>query len=75
MLVGASGCGKSQAWNTLLEAMQIVDKVKGEKYIIDPKAIIKDQLYGKMDKFTMEWQDGVFTCILRKILENQKGES
>jgi len=47
-----------------------VDKVKGERYIIDPKAIIKDQLYGKMDKFTMEWQDGVFTCILRKILEN-----
>jgi len=75
MLVGPTGCGKSQAWKTLLEAMQIVDKVKGEYYIIDPKSIGKDQLYGKMDKFTMEWQDGIFTNTLRKILENQKGES
>jgi len=55
--------------------MAIVDKVKGECYIIDPKAIVKDQLYGKMDKFTMEWQDGIFTNTLRKILENQKGEA
>jgi len=50
--------------------MQIVDKIKGESYIIDPKALTKEQLYGLMDKFTMEWQDGVFTNILRKIVEN-----
>ena len=59
----------------LLEALQGVDKIKGDSYIIDPKAISKEHLYGKMDNFTLEWQDGVFTNILRKILENQKGES
>ena len=52
-----------------------MDKIKGDSYIIDPKAIIKDLLYGRMDNYTMEWQDGVFTSILRKIIENQRGES
>lgn len=75
MLVGPSGCGKSQAWKVLAEAMERVDKVKTEWYIIDPKAISKDELYGRLDNTTMEWTDGVFTGVLRKITENQRGES
>lgn len=75
MMVGPSGCGKSVAWRVLLEAMFKVDKVKGESYIVDPKAIIKDELYGKLDNTTLEWTDGVFTGILRKITENVRGES
>ena len=75
MLVGPTGCGKSAAWNTLLSTLTEVDKIKGEKYIIDPKAITKDELYGKLDNTTMEWTDGIFTHILRKIVENQRGES
>ena len=50
--------------------MFLIDKIKGDSYIIDPKAISKEFLYGKMDNFTMEWQDGVFTSILRKVIEN-----
>lgn len=75
MMVGPSGCAKSAAWKVLLEAMTIVDKVKGDSYIIDPKAIIKDELYGKLDSTTLEWTDGIFTHILRKITENVRGES
>lgn len=75
MLVGPSGCGKSQAWKVLAEAMEKVDKIKTEWYIIDPKAISKDELYGRLDNTTMEWTDGVFTGVLRKITENQRGES
>ena len=75
MLVGPTGCGKSAAWNTLLSALTLVDGIKAEKYIIDPKAIHKDDLYGKLDNTTMEWTDGIFTYILRKICENQRGES
>lgn len=75
MLVGPCGCGKTAAWKVLLEALQGVDKVKGDHYIIVPKAISKDELYGRLDNTTVEQTDGVFTLILRKILANQRGES
>lgn len=75
MLVGPTGSGKTQAYKVLQEALGLLDKTKGEIYIIDPKAIQKDSLYGKMDPYTLDWQDGIFTSILRKILANQKGES
>ena len=42
--------------------------------MIDPKAICKDDLYGKLDATTAEWTDGVFTGILRKIIDNARGE-
>ena len=75
MLVGPCGCGKSAAWRVLLESLFRCDKVKGDSYIVDPKAISKDELYGRLDNTTLEWTDGVFTSILRKILANQRGES
>jgi len=75
MMVGPTGCGKSAAWRVLIEAMFKVDKIKGEYYIVDPKAVSKDDLYGKLDSATLEWTDGIFTHILRKITENARGES
>jgi dynein heavy chain 1 len=75
MMVGPTGCGKSQAWRVLLETMERTDGIKGESYIIDPKAISKDELYGKLDSTTAEWTDGVFTQILRRVIDNHRGES
>jgi len=75
MMVGGSGTGKSAAWRILLEASQVIDGIKGESYIIEPKAFNKDNLYGKLDPTTLDWTDGVFTGTLRKILDNQRGES
>ena len=75
MLVGPTGCGKSAAWKSLLAATCKIDNIKGESYIIDPKAISKDELYGRLDNTTMEWTDGIFTHVVRKIVENQRGES
>lgn len=68
MLVGPVGTGKSAAWRVLLEAMEKVDGVKGMSYVLDPKVVAKEQLYGRLDSTTLEWQDGVFTAVLRKIL-------
>ena len=68
--MGPSGCGKSSAWKVLAEAISKVDGMKTEWYIIDPKAIVKDELYGKLDGTTLEWTDGVFTGVLRRITEN-----
>lgn len=39
MIVGASGVGKSSALKTLSIGMEEEDGVKGELYIIDPKAV------------------------------------
>ena len=53
MMVGPSGCGKTKAWQVLINALERTDKVKGESYVIDPKAISKDELYGRLDNTTL----------------------
>lgn len=70
MLVGPSCTGKTTAWRTLLKALSKVDGIKGDFYVIDPKSIKKDKLYGTLDPNTLEWTDGIFTKLLRKICES-----
>ncbi|EWC45394.1 cytoplasmic dynein heavy chain [Drechslerella stenobrocha 248] len=74
MMVGESGSGKSSAWKVLLQAMQQVEGVEGVFHIIDPKVMSKEALYGSLDSTTREWTDGLFTSILRKIVDNLRGE-
>jgi len=75
MVVGNSGCGKSCIWRSLLQALKLVDGIDGVYHIIEPKVMSKDALYGTIDSTTREWTDGLFTSILRKILDNMRGES
>jgi dynein heavy chain 1, cytosolic len=75
MMVGPSGSGKSNAWKVLLEALTLVDNIEGISYVINPKAMSKESLYGHMDTTTREWNDGLFTYILRKIIDNVRCES
>lgn len=74
MMVGPSGSGKTSSWRVLLKAMEMIDGVKGQAYVIDPKAIKKEYLYGSLDPNTLEWTNGIFTHILRTILNNVRGE-
>ena len=74
MMVGSSGSGKSSAWRILLKALQKVDGVEGVCHVIDPKVMSKEHLYGTLDSTTREWTDGLFTNILRKIVDNLRGE-
>ena len=39
------------------------------------KAISKEELYGNLDPNTREWTDGLFTAILRRIVDNVRGEA
>jgi dynein heavy chain 1, cytosolic len=75
MMVGPSGTGKTNAWNVLLSALERMDGIEGVSYVIDPKAMHKDALYGTLDPTTREWNDGLFTHILRKIVDDVRGES
>ncbi|KAI8852562.1 dynein heavy chain and region D6 of dynein motor-domain-containing protein [Chytridium lagenaria] len=50
---------KSSAWRVLLEALELADGTEGSS----------------MDNTTREWTDGLFTHILRKIIDNVRGES
>ncbi|SJL06320.1 related to Cytoplasmic dynein 1 heavy chain 1 [Armillaria ostoyae] len=75
MMVGPSGSGKTNAWQVLLAALERLDGIEGVSYVIDPKAMHKDTLYGTLDATTREWNDGLFTHILRKIVDDVRGES
>eukprot|EP00917_Polyrhabdina_sp_WS-2016_P007442 GHVP01016658.1.p1 GENE.GHVP01016658.1~~GHVP01016658.1.p1 ORF type:complete len:4656 (-),score=837.71 GHVP01016658.1:4666-18633(-) len=72
MIVGSVGTGKTSAWKTLFEATEHVTGKKGTRYIIDPKTVSKEHLFGKLDSTTLEWTDGIFTFILRKINASPK---
>lgn len=74
MLVGAAATGKSQTWRVLLDSLQRMDGIEGVSYAIEPKALDKDKLYGSLDPTTREWTDGLVTHILRKIVDNARGE-
>ncbi|KAK2722142.1 hypothetical protein QYM36_002631, partial [Artemia franciscana] len=74
MMVGPSGSGKSTAWRVLLNALERLEGTEGVSHVIDPKAISKEALYGVLDPNTREWTDGLFTHILRKIIDNVRGE-
>ncbi|RKP02777.1 hypothetical protein CXG81DRAFT_10371 [Caulochytrium protostelioides] len=75
MLVGPSGKGKSTVWTTLLAALEATTGIESCHYVIDAKAMTKDQLYGSLEPTTWEWTDGLFTAILRRILDNVRGEA
>ena len=74
MMVGPSASGKTAAHQVLLSALERLEGLEGQAYLIDPKSISKDDLYGTLDSTTREWNDGLFTSILRKIIDNVRGE-
>ncbi|KAK6094055.1 dynein heavy chain [Batrachochytrium dendrobatidis] len=75
MIVGPSGSGKSLVRKVLFEALDKIENADGHVYILEPKSSNKDKLYGFLDATTREWTDGVFTHILRKIIDDVRGES
>ena len=74
MMVGDSGSGKSTIWKALLNALQKAEGVEGVSHVIDSKVMSKETLYGSLDSTTREWTDGLFTSILRRIVDNVRGE-
>ncbi|UYV74435.1 DYNC1H1, partial [Cordylochernes scorpioides] len=79
MMVGPSGAGKTTAWRVLLRALERYEGDREMVFLNPPqfhakKAISKEALYGTLDPNTREWTDGLFTHVLRKIIDNVRGE-
>eukprot|EP00392_Amoebophrya_sp_AT5.2_P008786 g8814.t1 len=78
MLVGNTLGGKTVAWKTLQEAKNNLknDKHEGfervQSYILNPKSVTMDELYGAYDLSTMEWMDGVLSCLMRIMCQDEK---
>jgi hypothetical protein len=67
--------GKTSSWRCLLQALEATSHdSKSDFFVIDPKAIDKESLFGVLDSTTLEWTDGIFTAIVRSILKNMRGE-
>ena len=73
MMVGSSGSGKTNVWQVLLATLERLDGVEGVAYVIDPRVMHKDALYGTLDQTTRERNDGFFTHVLRKIVDDIHG--
>ncbi|XP_059610821.1 dynein beta chain, ciliary-like [Phlebotomus argentipes] len=63
-IVGAAGVGKSCVWKTLFRTYERLgrDPVYDD---LNPKAVTNDELFGVVNAGTREWQDGLFSIIMR----------
>jgi dynein heavy chain 1 len=68
IIAGVSGSGKTTIISTVIEAL-------GQHEInIDPKVLKKHELFGQFYPSTRQWNDGLFTSIIRKINEDLRGD-
>ena len=65
MVVGQTGGGKSVILSTLRNAQTKLGK-KTTLFVINPKAITIDELYGVLDKDTRDWTDGLLSNVFRE---------
>ncbi|CAK9833026.1 Dynein axonemal heavy chain 3 [Anthophora retusa] len=78
MVVGHTLSGKTQAYQSLAEALgELAGKRRAAMRefqtvykIINPKAITLDQLYGSFDPVSHEWSDGVLANIFREYAQS-----
>eukprot|EP00736_Rhodelphis_marinus_P005351 Rmarinus@m.11280 len=64
-ILGPTGCGKSECWQTLLSALRALGHVTHVSDM-EPKAVKPEQLYGYVHPITREWQDGLFSRTMRE---------
>ncbi|KAG2392323.1 hypothetical protein C9374_012575 [Naegleria lovaniensis] len=74
MLIGDTCSGKSTTWKTLQTSISKAFKSEIKEYVINPKSLSHDELYGNYDK-SRDWRDGVFSTILREAVKDQTKEN
>ncbi|CAI4046659.1 hypothetical protein SUVZ_11G2640 [Saccharomyces uvarum] len=73
IFVGNAGCGKTATWRTVIDTMASFDGRTNIVHVIDTKVLAKESIYGSMVKATLEWRDGLFTSILRRVNDDPTG--
>ncbi|GAB0094138.1 hypothetical protein DMENIID0001_093740 [Sergentomyia squamirostris] len=63
-IIGDAGVGKSSVWKTLQRVYER-QKLKPMYSDLNPKAVTNDELFGVVHPATREWQDGLFSIIMR----------
>ncbi|KAF4787703.1 hypothetical protein TURU_168391 [Turdus rufiventris] len=71
VIVGPSGGGKSTLWRMLKTALGKTGKVV-KQYTMNPKAMPRHQLLGRIDMDTREWSDGVLTNSARQVVREPR---
>ena len=78
MLVGNPMGGKSTAWKMLAAAQSTLSRANvpgfqaATPFIISPKSIELDELYGAYDLATFEWKDGILSTIFKACSEDDR---
>jgi len=73
MIVGGSFAGKTTAWKLLQKALTSLssDPKAGfqpvEVHVLNPQAVSVAELYGYYHPKTREWNEGIFTAILKEL--------
>ncbi|CAL1548304.1 unnamed protein product, partial [Lymnaea stagnalis] len=73
MLVGPTGGGKTTIYKILERTLTNLYNMQVENdfyqpvhvYVLNPKSITMDELYGGVDKLSMEWKDGLMGLTVR----------
>ena len=67
MVVGRTLSGKSVVINTLAAAQKRAFDLPTKLFVLNPKAITVNELYGVLDPNTRDWTDGLLSKIFRDI--------
>ena len=66
MVVGSAMCGKSAVYSGLQKSLTSMTGGKIQMVRMYPKAITAQEMFGRLDRATGDWHDGVFSHIWKK---------
>ena len=79
MCVGRTLAGKSVAWKMLAAATTAMAKEHGAEgfqvvrtYVLNPKSVSMNELYGAFDLATFEWTDGILSNVFRSCAQDER---
>ena len=78
MMVGITGTGKTTILNILKNSLQNLNKMypknqdfyNTECFLLNPKSVNTNYLYGYINKLTDDWNDGIIAKVIRNAINN-----